>query len=107
MIKRRNMAMQVVLMVITLGIYAIYWFYVTSKEMNEYKNLGASPALWTVFWLLPFVDLYAYYKQGEAVEALTDQSINKWIIFVLWLVFSPAVWFITQLELNKRATEPA
>ena len=107
MIKRRNMWMQVVLTIITLGIYGIYWFYVTSKEMIEYKNLGESPALWTVMWLLPLVQFYAYYKQGEAVEALTDETINRWIIFVLWLVFGPAVWFITQTELNKRATEPA
>ena len=48
MIKRRNMWMQVLLMVITLGIYAIYWFYVTSKEMIEYKNLDGSASLWTV-----------------------------------------------------------
>ena len=107
MIKRRNMAMQVVLAIITLGIYTIYWFYVTSKEMIEYKNLGESPGLWTVLYLIPFVQLYAYYKQGEAVEALTDGSINKWILFVLWVVFGPAAWFVTQLELNKRATELA
>ena len=35
MIKQRNMAMQVVLMVITLGLYGIYWFYVTTKEIIE------------------------------------------------------------------------
>ena len=107
MIKRRNMAMQVLLMIITLGIYGIYWFYVTSKEMVEYKQLDGSPTLWTVLSLIPFVNLYADYKQGEAVEALTDGSINRWIIFILWLIFSPAVWFITQTELNNRASEPA
>ena len=102
MIKRRNMGMQVLLMIITLGIYGIYWFYVTSKEMVEYKRLDGSPGFWTVLSLIPFVNLYAAYKQGEAVEALTDGSVNRWIIFILWLVFSPAVWFITQTELNKR-----
>ena len=107
MIKRRNMWMQVLLMIITLGIYGIYWFYVTSKEMVEYKRLDGSPGFWTVLSLIPFVNLYADYKQGEAVEALTDGSVNRWIIFILWLVFSPAVWFITQTELNKRASEPA
>ena len=107
MIKRRNMGMQVLLMIITLGIYGIYWFYVTSKEMVEYKRLDGSPGFWTVLFLIPFVNLYADYKQGEAVEALTEGSTNRWIIFILWLVFSPAVWFITQTELNKRASEPA
>ena len=103
MIKQRSMGMQVLLMIITLGIYGIYWFYVTSKEMVEYKGLDGSPGLWTLLSLIPLVSLYAEYKQGEAVEALTDGSINRWVIFILWLVFAPAVWFITQTELNKRA----
>ena len=107
MIKRRNMAMQVLLMIVTLGIYSIYWFYVTSKEMVEYKHLNGSPALWTLLSLIPLANLYAEYKQGEAVEALTDSGINRWIIFILWLIFPPAVWFIVQTELNKRASEPA
>ena len=74
MIKRRNMAMQVLLMIVTLGIYGIYWFYVTSKEMVEYKHLNGSPALWTLLSLIPLANLYAEYKQGEAVEALTDSA---------------------------------
>ena len=38
MIKRRNMVVQVLLFIITFGIYGVYWFYVTSKEMVEYKK---------------------------------------------------------------------
>ena len=107
MIKKRNMAMQVLLMIITLGIYGIYWFYVTTSEMVEHKGLGGSPALWTLLLFIPLISLFSYYKQGEALEALTEGSINKWIILVLWVLFSPAAWLITQIELNKRASEPA
>lgn len=107
MIKRRNLVVQVLLMIITLGIYGIYWFYVTSREMIEYRNLNGSAGLWTVLFLFPLVDLYSFYKQGEAVEALTEGGINRWIVFILWLVFSPAAWFITQTELNSRASEGA
>ena len=78
-----------------------------AKEMVEYKHLNGSPALWTLLSLIPLANLYAEYKQGEAVEAPTDSGINRWIIFILWLIFSPAVWFIVQTELNKRASEPA
>ena len=44
-IKYRNMAMQVVLFIITLGLYSIYWFYVTLNELhvaNE-KAEGSGP----------------------------------------------------------------
>ena len=53
MIKRRNMWTQVGLTIITLGIYAIYWFYITSKEMIEEKRLEGSAVLWTVLSLIP------------------------------------------------------
>ena len=106
MIKRRNMLMQVLLMIITLGIYGIYWFYVTSREMIEHKGLNGNAVLWLVLTFVPFLNFYAYYKHGEALAALTDGSINKWLMLVLWIVFSPAMWFITQVELNNRATEP-
>ncbi|MCH8086659.1 MAG: DUF4234 domain-containing protein [Chloroflexi bacterium] len=32
------------MVIVTLGIYAIYWFYVTSKEMVAYKKLDWSQA---------------------------------------------------------------
>ena len=57
--------------------------------------------------ILPLLNLIAFYKQGEAVEALTEGSVNKWLMFVVWILISPAACLITQIELNKRSTEPA
>ncbi len=107
MIQRRNMWRQVLLMVVTLGIYGIYWFYVTSKEMLEYKKLEGSPGLWTVLLFIPWVNLYSYWKHGKAVEAVTDQRYSAVFIFLLWIFFSPPVWFITQMELNRLAEKQA
>ncbi len=106
MIERRDMWMQVLLSVVTLGIYAIYWFYVTSKEMVAYKNLDGSPGLWTVLLFVPVANLYAYWKYSQAVEAVTDQRYSAIFVFLLWVLFSPAVWLITQIELNRLAEQP-
>ena len=103
MIKRRNMWAQVGLTIVTLGIYAVYWFYITSKEMIEEKSLGESAALWTVLALLPLIQMYSFYKYGLALEHVTDGSVNKWITFLLFIVFAPAAWFMAQIEFNKRA----
>ena len=105
MIKRRNMGKQVLLYIVTFGIYRFYWFYVTTKEMVEYKGLDGSPGLWTFLSLIPLVNFYAYWKHSKAVEALTDGRYGTVLIFVLWIFFEPAVWAITQIELNKLATE--
>ena len=103
MIVKRNMRQQVIWAVLTLGLYNIYWFYVTSKEIVAYKKLGGSPELWTVLLFIPFGSFYSYWKQGECVEALTDGKYTTLILFLAWIVFSPVVWFLTQTELNKRA----
>lgn len=104
MVYKRNMVAQVGLIIITLGIYAIYWFYKISEEMKFLaKDASASPALWTVLLFVPFANIWSYYKFSEIYEKVSSENFNKWLLFVLWLVFSPAVWFIVQTEMNKQA----
>ena len=106
MIKKRNMIGQVGLVIITLGIYAIYWFYKISEEMKFVgKDASASPALWTVLLFIPFGCIYSYYKFSELYEKISSDHFNKWLLFVLWFVFAPAVWFIVQNEMNKKADQ--
>ena len=106
MIKKRNMIGQVGLMIITFGIYAIYWFYKISEEMAYVgKDTQALPALWTVLLFVPFANFWSYYKFSELYEKISSDKFNKWLLFVLWLVFSPAVWFIVQTEMNKKADQ--
>ncbi len=104
-VKYRNMWGQVGLMIITIGIYALYWFYQTATELKFLaKDENASPGLWLVLLFIPFAGFYSHYKYGELYEKVADDHLNKWVIFILWIVFSPAVWFIVQTELNKKAT---
>lgn len=104
MIKKRNMLGQVGLMIITFGIYAIYWFYQIAEEMKFIaKDHQASPGLWTFLLFIPFAGLYSYYKFGELYERVSSDHFNKWLLFVLWIIFAPAVWFIVQTEMNKKA----
>ena len=98
------MVAQVLLIIVTCGIYAIYWFYQTANELKNVANdQEASPALWTALLFIPFGAFFSYYKYGEPYEKVSAEKFNKWLLFVLWLVFSPAVWFIVQMDLNKRA----
>jgi hypothetical protein len=107
-IKYRNMFVQVLLMIITLGIYSIYWYYQTACEMKSLDNDdSAEPGLWTILLFIPFANLYSYYKHAELYEKISAEHFNRWIMFILWIVFSPVVWAIIQLDLNKRAEPPA
>jgi hypothetical protein len=103
-IKKRNLLAQVLLTIITLGIYALYWFYQVSMEMKDATgDTQASPALWVVLFFIPFGGFYSVYKFSELYEKFSAEHFNKWLLFVLYIVFSPAVWFIVQTDLNKRA----
>jgi hypothetical protein len=104
-VKFRNMWGQVGLMIITIGFYAFYWFYSTCTEMRGLANdHAAEPGLWTILLFIPFGCIYSYYKHGELYEKIASDKLNRWIIFILWIVFSPAMWFIVQTELNSKAT---
>lgn len=107
-IKNRNMGVQILLVIVTCGIYAIYWFYQTATELKSIANdQEASPALWTVLLFIPFGAFFSYYKYSELYEKVSSEKFNLWVLFILWFVFSPAVWFIVQMDLNKRAAAVA
>ena len=109
-IKYRNMWLQMLWMILTIGMYQIYWFYETCKEMSETLERKDEIVLWTVVMCLPPLSLYSMYKQGELYETFTDKAVERWLILLLWLFFAPAVWFIIQRKLNATATgqvEPA
>jgi hypothetical protein len=103
-VKHRNMFVQVLLVIITFGIYGIYWFYSTANEMADVvDDDDASPGLWTVLLFVPIVHFYSWYKYSELFERTSKGKIPFWVTFLLWIFFMPAVWFIVQMELNRMA----
>lgn len=104
-IKYRNMLIQVLLMIVTFGFYAVYWFHETATELKDITNdPEANPLLWTILLFIPFAGLYSYYKYGELYEKASVSSTNRWLTFVLFLFVPFVVWIIVQLDLNSRAT---
>ncbi|MBW1757140.1 MAG: DUF4234 domain-containing protein [Deltaproteobacteria bacterium] len=103
-VKERNMVVQVLLMIITFGLYLVYWFYVTCQELVGLSDdASVSPGLFTILLFVPIANLYAWYKYAELYETVSRDHMNRWVLFLLALVFMPALWFIVQSELNKRA----
>jgi hypothetical protein len=103
-VKYRNMFIQILLFIITLGIYSIYWYYQTVCEMKELvDDRETEPVLLTILLFVPLANLYSYYKHSELYEKMTTEHFNRWILFILWIVFCPVVWVLVQIDLNKRA----
>ena len=106
-IKRRNMWMQLLITVVTLGLYQIYWFYVTLKELHVANDHASSSNLWVILLFVPIANFFAaWHYCGEAAQ-FSNEKYPKFLLFILWLFFMPAVWFLTQRELNEASTAPA
>ena len=106
-IQHRKMLLQPLWVIITLGIYGIYWFHVTLGEMYRANN-GAEPKgwdrwKWTVLFCIPFLDFFTFWRYGGEYSRFSNGKCPQWLIFVLWIVFLPAVWFLVQRDLNAAA----
>ena len=73
-IKKRNMIMQVVLMLITPGIYAIYRFYSTLRELHIANGKDDGELPWAVLALIPLLDLLAYWHYSSEFATFNDAN---------------------------------
>ena len=102
-IKYRNMVVQVILTIVTFGIYAIYWYYVTLDELHKANGKAEGAGMWTFLSIIPFANLFAQWHHSSEYAQFVDNKYPGIAIFILWIVFSPVVWFLVQSDLNRVA----
>jgi Domain of unknown function (DUF4234) len=114
--KIRNVVAVAVLSVVTLLIYAFFWWYFINREMADYgrakgtAELGDSPtksvlaitlgaliivpAVWTTV---------TTFQRIQKLQRLTGQTapINGWIGLILAIVITPALYAYMQSGLNS------
>jgi hypothetical protein len=96
---RRTVTEMIVLMVITLGIYALYWLYVTKEELNS--NRAQLPTFFLFF--IPLANFYFMYKFAEAFCAIVLRNKSQSVAYFLLLVFLlPVGELILQSQINRR-----
>ena len=112
MIQKRNIAVCIILSIVTCGIYGIYWFICLNNDTNTASNtFGTSGG---VAFLLTLVTcgiygIYWAYKQGEKMDvAKRNRGISSSNSGILYLIlslfgFSIIAWALMQNELNQLA----
>ena len=91
MIQQRNIAVCIILSIVTCGIYGIYWFIVLSNDTNTVSNAENATSGGVAFVLslitCNIYGLYWAYKQGEKKEKeKTDRGIpssNSGVIYLI------------------------
>ncbi len=69
--------------------------------MLDDQEKEGSAGLWTFVLFVPFGSLRSYWQHSKLVESLPGECYNRWLIYALWVFFSPATWFLTRAELNR------
>src|SRR5918994_5629369 len=102
--KIRNPILVVVFTILTLGIYQVFWWYFTNRELADYgrargtNELGDSPTKSTLalfpgaLIIVPLIwTSVTTFQRVQAAQRIAGQTpINGWIGFLLYIVFTPA-----------------
>lgn len=113
MIKERNIAVCIILSLVTCGIYGLYWFVCLTDETNAAANVqetsGGLALLLTII-TCGIYGLYWAYKCGEKLDMAKEQrglpSGNGGILYLLLFIFGGIIAYaLIQNELNKLVSE--
>jgi hypothetical protein len=97
-LQQRNVVLIYLLGIFTLGIYFIYWYVQTKREINE--NFNASiPTCWLL--IIPIANIYWMYKYAEAFSLYVIRDDNKVLWALLFIFVGIIVPALVQIELNK------
>ena len=98
---KRDPIVMAILILITFGIYTLYWFVKTKRELN---NAGAEiPTAWLL--IIPFANIYWIYQFAYAFSKFVLKRNDKDTIvyFVLLVLLEPIGQIICQVKMNKAA----
>ncbi len=110
-VEERNIAVCIILSLVTCGIYGLYWFVCLTEDTNAAANEeGTSGVMALVFTLITcgIYGLYWAYKCGEKLDkAKTDRGMsasNGGVLYLILYIFGGIIAYaLIQNELNKLA----
>lgn len=112
MIKQRNIAVCIILSIVTCGIYGLYWLACLNNDTNTASNTFGTSGGMVVLLTIVTCNIYGIYwafKQGEKIDAAKASrgipSSNSGILYLILSLFGLGVvaWALMQNEINKMA----
>lgn len=106
--KERNIAVSIILTIVTCGIYGIYWLIVLNDEL-KYEAGEDNFTSGGVVFLLSLVtcgiySIYWSYKMGEFVDKINKKESNTNILYLILSLIGMdiVIYALIQNELNKK-----
>lgn len=115
MVQKRNIALCIVLSIVTCGIYGIVWFFWLNDDTNNVSK-AENPTSSGIAFLLTLVTcgiygMYWAYKQGEKLDRACKENgmetSNRSVVYLILSIFGLAIiaYALMQDTLNKFAPE--
>ena len=99
--QNRSLGKQVLFAVITFGLYTLYWYWITLKQLSEGTDADYNPVVRFVLAFIPIVNLLVFWWFANDSEAVVEQ--DSIVIFIAELFFPPIVWYLVQSGINDAA----
>ena len=112
MVQQRNLAVSILLTIVTCGIYGIYWFIVLSNDVGKVNNnpkISGGTALLLTIVTCGIYGYYWNYKLGKEMYSANQkngmEASDNSIIYLILSLFGLQIvsWCMIQNELNKIA----
>jgi len=112
MVQERNIAVSIILSLVTCGIYGLYWFVCLTNDTNTVSGEeGTSGGMALVLTLVTcgIYGLYWAYKCGEKLDTAKQKrgipASNGGILYLILFIFGGIIAYaLIQNELNKLAS---
>lgn len=114
MIKQKNIAICIILSIVTCGIYGLYWFVCITDDVNaaaEEQGTTGVVALLLSIITCNLYGLYWAYKMGEKIDAIKTRrglvASNSGVLYLIlcFLGLGIVTYALIQNELNQVADE--
>ena len=106
----RNIAVAIILSIVTCGIYGLYWFVVISDDVKDYSNdqemMSGGVALLLTIFTCGIFGIYWAYKLGKnmftAQQMYNLPATDNSVVYLLLELFGLGIvaWAIIQSDLN-------
>ena len=109
MVQKRNIAVAIILTIVTCGIYGLYWFVKLTDEMNYVSgHRNDTSGVMALILSVVTCGIYTYYwsyKMGEKTDALERTNGSKGILYLIltFIGLGIVVYALAQDSLNKYA----
>lgn len=112
-IQKKNIAVAIILSIVTCGIYSLYWVYCLNEDANkvsqEQNPMGGGMVILLTIVTCGIFGIYWCYKQGEKISRAETMrglpSSDRAVLYLILALFGFAIidYALMQDSLNKIA----